>query len=188
MALVLIGPVATGKTTLAKLLAAATGKPHVSLDDTRWIHYPEQGYRPEKARAFIEKQDFLGLAHYWHTFDLHNIRRTLEANPEGVLDFGGGHTLFFEGEEATALKALLEPHAVILVLPTKDREQSRKILRSRIHAQGEHPEEIYRLNDLMLDSTLNVELSNFVLYTEGESPEQSVQRILEFLRQDTSQL
>lgn len=187
MAIVLIGPIATGKTTLAKLLASQMGKSHVSLDDTRWIHYPEIGYSPEKAGAFIGRQDFMGLARYWHEFDLHNIQRTLEKHPLGVLDLGGGHTLFFEGEEASTLKTLLKPHQVVLVLPSADLEESRQVLRDRIHAQGEHPEVIYALNDLILGNPLNVELADLVLYTRGESPEESVQRILDFLGQDTSQ-
>jgi adenylate kinase family enzyme len=37
----LIGPINTGKSTLARLLAERLGRPHVSLDSVRWEYYRE---------------------------------------------------------------------------------------------------------------------------------------------------
>ncbi|GGJ33598.1 AAA family ATPase [Deinococcus roseus] len=178
MTILFIGPIRAGKTTLARLLAAALHRDHVSLDDTRWTHYPAAGYDEAKARKLIEQQDFLALARYWHAFDLDNIQKTLAAHPETIVDFGGGHTLFFTPEEAAILRQVLEPHQVVLVLPTSDQGQNSQILRERVNAQGEHPEAIHHLNDLMLDNPLNFELADHVLYTEDQTPEQSVQTLL----------
>ena len=50
MDVVLIGPIAAGKSTLGTLLSAALGLPQCSMDDVRFRYYREIGYRAQEIR------------------------------------------------------------------------------------------------------------------------------------------
>jgi dephospho-CoA kinase len=51
MDVVLIGPIAAGKSTLGTLLSAALGLPQCSMDDVRFRYYREIGYRARYQQA-----------------------------------------------------------------------------------------------------------------------------------------
>ena len=45
--IILIGPIGSGKTTVAELLSIKTGLPRRSMDELRWKYYDEIGYDRE---------------------------------------------------------------------------------------------------------------------------------------------
>ena len=71
--ILLIGPMDTGKSTLGKLLAEKLGLPQCSMDDLRWAYYQEIGYDRAIQEQIREKKGFLGVYHYWKTFDAHAV-------------------------------------------------------------------------------------------------------------------
>jgi shikimate kinase len=54
-AIVLIGPIAAGKTTMGRLLAGKLGVPFCPIDDVRPAYYQEAGYDQRVASAAILK-------------------------------------------------------------------------------------------------------------------------------------
>ena len=69
--IILIGPLAAGKTTVGKLLGAALGVPTVELDDLRWGYYAEIGYDPEYAQRLRDEGGMKARAAYWKQFDVY---------------------------------------------------------------------------------------------------------------------
>ena len=61
MDVVLIGPIAAGKSTLGTLLSAALGLPQCSMDDVRFRYYGEIGYDESLASRLYQTEGFWGL-------------------------------------------------------------------------------------------------------------------------------
>ena len=53
--IVLIGPMASGKSTIARLLEERTGLTNVPIDYIRWYYYFQHGFKLSKQEQF---QDF----------------------------------------------------------------------------------------------------------------------------------
>ena len=66
--IILIGPMATGKTTIARLLAQKLSLVQHELDDKRWDYYNEIGYDQALADQIRMEKGFSALARdYWQS-------------------------------------------------------------------------------------------------------------------------
>ena len=61
--LVLIGPSASGKSTLAPLLAQQLGLEHVQLDEIRWRYYDEIGFDHAHAAKLSRAGNSVAMYH-----------------------------------------------------------------------------------------------------------------------------
>ena len=101
--IILIGPIRTGKTTLAKQLSKDLGWTNVSLDELRWKYYAEIGFDRESE----EQMDLNTWRLYKAKHDPYAIERILEDYPNKcVIDFGGSHSLH---EDESSLKKVKKP-------------------------------------------------------------------------------
>jgi hypothetical protein len=94
MDVVLIGPIAAGKSTLGKLLSVARGLPQCSIDDVRFRYYSEIGYDESFAKRLYQSEGFWGLYRYWKPFEAHAVERVVEDHPNSVIDLGAGHSVY----------------------------------------------------------------------------------------------
>src|SRR5262245_1265562 len=108
--ILLIGPMGTGKTTLAKLLSDRLGWPHYSFDEKRWKYYQEVGYSAERETQIAQEEGLPGVFRYWKQFDLHAIERFLEETHPGIFDFGGAASIFDNETNFARLRTLFEPY------------------------------------------------------------------------------
>ena len=67
--IILIGPIRTGKTTLAEQVSKDLGLPHRSLDDLRWQYYREVGFDFDYAEELERKGELNQRRLYWSKHD-----------------------------------------------------------------------------------------------------------------------
>jgi len=179
---ILIGPIRTGKSSIAKQLSADTGLSRKSLDDLRWKYYDEIGFDHAHAKLLEDTGRSNERRHYWSKHDPYAIRRFLqEFGRDHVLDFGGSHSLHEDESQLEQVKSILsEYYNVVLVLPAPDIEESLRILNAR---RGEpHMSYGFDLNRLMLEHKSNYELAKHIIYTKDKSVKESSAELQLLLR------
>jgi shikimate kinase len=174
---VLIGPIRSGKSTIAELLAEELGVPQVSLDDVCWDYYKEIGFVRGDARC--RGSDGMIASR----FNVHAVERTLSDHRNCVIDLGAGHSVYRDEASLARLESTLAPYPnVFLILPSPDLEESAAILKARnvqnqwlVSFSEQHG---YNPNDHFLRHPSNFRLAKFIVYTEGKSPEETRDEIL----------
>lgn len=184
-AIILIGPMNAGKSTIATLLAEQLSLPHQPLDALRWDYYKEIGYDENKAKEIFEAEGFLALYRYWKPFEAYAVERVLADHHDCVIDFGAGHSVFEDEALFARVQKALEPYPnVILLLPSPDLDESVAVLKARFDqpAGEEQNEEGYQLNEHFVRHPSNHQLAKMVVYTNGKTPEATCEEILQKLR------
>jgi thymidylate kinase len=178
--ILLIGPIGSGKTTLAELLHMRTMLPHRSMDLLRWKYFEEIGYDGVTARARYTQEGFWGLYRYWKPFEAHAVRRMLEDFRECIHDFGGSQTVYEDDNLFEQVRRLFAPYPhVILLLPSPDPEESIRIL----HARNTHAsEEQKAVNEHFIRHHSNYDLAKYIAYNGDKTPEQTCDEVLQWVR------
>jgi shikimate kinase len=178
--IVLIGPIGSGKTTVAELLSLKTGLPRRSLDELRWHYYDELGYDRDFARQVRTDGGFWGLYRYWKKFELHAVRRALEDFSDCIFDFGGGHSVYEDEGMFAQARDLLAPYPyVILLLPSPDKAETIRILNARNEYDSAGQREV---NDHFVRHHSNYSLAKHIVYTKDKEPESVSDEVLEWVR------
>jgi len=188
---ILIGPMSTGKSTIAQLLAKRLKVPRVELDNVRQKFYKEIGYDEKYASEIVGKEGTMGLIKYWKPFEVYAVERALEEYDRCVLDFGAVHSVYENPELFARVKKALDPYKhVILILPSPDLDRSVEIVNQRfsellIHDVGKIDPELLELNERFVRHPSNKVLAKKIIYTEGKSPKQTCQDILDWIAEDS---
>lgn len=179
--LVLIGPAASGKSTLGKILADDLELQFVDLDEVSDAYYDEVGWSIPHLVERIEKVGRVAAEREWEIARAHAVCRAVVDFPEAVIAFGAGHASYTQPQYARQVALALKHIAhVVFIEPCADRAKSLKILRSRSIA-SKNTDWIRESHDFLaqwLDDPLSRKLATTTLYTETESPQQSAQRLL----------
>lgn len=126
---VFIGPMAAGKSTLARALARRTGLQLAPLDAIVWYVYLTQGY------SFVEEPPgdaFADKVRHWEPHSIQAVERLLGDFPDAVFDFGAGHAHYEDPARVERLVRALEPvDNVVLVLPCADLDEAEAICNAR---------------------------------------------------------
>lgn len=175
--IVLIGPVRTGKSTLAKLLSQQLGQPQISLDDLRWKYYREIGYDDTLAKTIRRQGGFLALVLYWQLFDAHTIERVLAEHHNCVFDFGAGAGASESHENTARVQQALAPYPnVILILPSPNPDETLQILTAR---DAHPPPDLnFDFNRHFLERGFYQRLAKHTVFTRGKLPEETRDEIL----------
>ena len=176
MDVVLIGPIAAGKSTLGKLLSAALGLPRCSMDDVRFGYYREIGYDESLAKRLFQSEGFWGLYRYWKPFEAHAVERVLDDHPSSVIDFGAGHSVYEDDVLFARVKRALAPcRHVVLLLPSPDVSTSLQVLRERRPSLRDIDPDI---NEHFIVHPSNRELATFTVYTERRLAEDTCAEVV----------
>lgn len=174
--IILIGPIATGKSTVAALLAAKLNLPRFSMDDLRWNYYAEIGYDSEIAKQKREIEGFWGLYRYWKPFEAHAVERLLSSHCHGVIDLGAEHSVYEDDELFHWVQRALAPHPnFVLLLPSADLEESLRILNDRT---GYVPDGTPSINEHFLQHPSNYRLAKLTVYGNGRTAEEICDEIV----------
>lgn len=177
---VLIGPMSSGKSTIGRLLAQRLGRPEVALDQLRWQYYGEIGFDEARQREIGAAEGFAGVYRYWKPFELHAAERVLAEHAGSVIHFGAGHSVFYEPEHTSRIRAALAPFRnVVLLLPSPDAEQAVKILRERNAFRIDGVE----LNRYLVAHPSMPALATHTLFTDGKTPAETRDELLALKRQ-----
>ncbi len=176
-----IGPVRAGKSTIASLLAPRLALPHVSLDELRRQYYREIGYDDDLAKQIRAQGGFLAFMFYRQLFDIYSVECVIRDHPGAVIDCGAGIGPFESTEHMQRALSVFTPIPnVFMLLPSEHLDESLRILNER---------DIDRPVDLNFDFNAHFlqhpgyrMLAKHVVYTEGKTPEQTCEEVLEVLR------
>src|SRR5262245_8188876 len=123
--IVLIGPVAVGKTTVARCLAAKLDVPVVSMDDLRDAYYRELGFDDALAKRLFEREGAATVWCYFKVFDPYSVERLFADHRDCVFDMGGGSSVHEHHDQLERVKRAFAPFSnVVLLLPSPDRDES----------------------------------------------------------------
>jgi len=179
--IVFIGPMATGKSTVAREVARLTGVPQVPMDRVRWYYYFKDGFSLEREAAC---ESFAEKIAYWKPFEVSAVRRILAEFPDSVIDFGAGHSYFTDEAQFAEAQACLAPlRNVFLLLPSADKEESLAICNERLRARVGRvlqATEIEANRDFIFHAS-NARLSKHILYTQDEAPCATAERVFSLL-------
>lgn len=136
--LVLLGPAATGKSTLGGLVAGLLGVAFVDLDAVADRYYPDVGWSVDRLVERIAVVGRVAAEREWEPARAHAVERAVADHPGAVLALGAGHASYTDPACLDRVRAALAPVPhVVLVLPGADREHALTVLRARsVAAKG----------------------------------------------------
>ncbi|QJW37286.1 shikimate kinase [Cellulosimicrobium protaetiae] len=130
--LVLLGPAATGKSTIGELVAGLLGAPFVDLDAVADRYYPEVGWSVDRLVERFAVVGRVAAEREWEPARAHAVERAVAEHPGAVLALGAGHASYTDPACRDRVRAALTPVPhVVLVLPGTDREDALTVLRAR---------------------------------------------------------
>lgn len=173
--IILIGTVAVGKTTTAKLLSEKLNKPYVSLDDLRFDYYKEIGYNHEHMKELLEKTGVMGVFQYGKIFDAYSIERVLEDHKDCIFDFGGGNIVCGFEFGMDRIKQALDPYENIVYLtPCNDKEESLEFIYKRRDVKPGDKE----LIEFLAFNNSNYEIAKHTVFVKDKTPDEVSDEVL----------
>ncbi len=166
--IILIGPMGTGKSTVAKLLEnQIEGMHRISLDNKDLL---KMLY--EKERKF---RDFKNFEFMLTGTVLSSLKKPC------IIDFGAGHSVYEDKNLREQMKKMCAQFKnIILLLPSMDKEKSREVLAERRKIKlGSHKDQD---NWHFITSPNNYELATNTLYEENKTPEDISREILQLVK------
>lgn len=187
--IILIGPMSTGKSTVARLLAEQLDIPQVALDEHRWDIYAEIGYDAERASEISRSDEgMVGLLRYWKPFEAYAVERVLADQRNCVIDFGAGHSVYEDEALFARVQRAMDPFPnVVLLLPSPDLDRSVEVVNTRFAQMLEKEgvpldPAIFDVNAHFVRHPSNARLAKIVVYTEGKTPEETCAEILQAIK------
>ncbi|MBN6057251.1 hypothetical protein JYK22_35335, partial [Nonomuraea sp. RK-328] len=164
------------------LLAAAAGRRFVDLDEIGGAYYAEAGWTMDRLRERIRIVGRVAAEREWEPARAHAVRRALEAHPSAIVALGAGHSHYTDPELFESVRCALDavPH-VILVKPCASHEPAVEVLRRRgVSVKGTDwtSDDGHDFLDEWVRYPGNALLATATLYTDGDKPSESVDRLL----------
>ena len=173
---VLIGPLAAGKSTVGAELARLLDVPICSIDDVRWTYFDQIGYDATEAdRCFAGGRTPAEKMAYGKPFEVYAIEQVMAGQPLGVVDFGASNSVYDDPALLARVAAALSGSHVVLLLPSEDAATSAQVLEVRLRAilraKGEQVgPDLLALNAYFVGHESNHQLANAIVYTADRPP------------------
>ena len=178
--IILIGPARSGKSTVGAIVAEKLGIPNISLDAVGY-EFGKEIYIPGDSKIVsdhLERHEFMEFFHCSRRYEFHAVKRTLETYDNCVIDFGAGHSVYDDPEQFEKIKNILGNYAfVFLLLPCEDPEEALAVMNSRT----DFPLHL-ATNEFLLNHPSNYILADYTVYTDGCTPEETAETIIEIFK------
>ncbi|MFE7507616.1 shikimate kinase [Promicromonospora sp. NPDC057488] len=179
--MILVGPLAAGKSTLGALVAERIGLPFVDIDEIAWTYCAEVGWSLDR---LLERDAAVGWAvaeREWEPARAHAVQRVVEDHAEAVIAFGAGYTSFTVPDHADQVRRALAPVPdVVHLVPSPDPERSVTVLRERaVTSRGK--DWIIEGHDWIarwVADPLAGEVAAATVFTDGVSPAESADQLV----------
>jgi hypothetical protein len=143
------------------------GLPQVSLDNVGWDYLGETDFDEKFAYEKFREGGIFAWLDYRRKLEAHMVERTLADYKHCVIDFGGGHSVYDEGEYFDKVAAVLAPYPnIFLVLPAADKEESIRILDGRWQMDSASERKLQRL---LVSHPSFTSLADKIIYTKGKN-------------------
>lgn len=173
--IILIGPVAVGKTTTAKLLSEKLNKPLISMDDLHRDYYKEIGYDNDHMEELLKKAGIMAVFQYAKIFDTYSIERILDDHQNCIFDFGGGSAVAGLDFDFDRIKQALDPYEnIVLLLPSADKEESLKFIDKRRKIESFNRE----LIEYLVSNPINYKIAKHTVFVKDKTPEEVCNEVL----------
>ncbi|HJX77894.1 shikimate kinase [Glutamicibacter sp.] len=187
--LILIGPAATGKSTLGQIVATSLSVPFVDIDEVADHYYEEVGWSLEQLSYRSSLVGRVAAEREWEVARAHAVTRVLADYPGAVVAMGAGNTSYKNERHFQGVRnALKDMTCVLLVLPSADRSEALSTLRSRaLDSKG--TDWISSGHDFLaewLDDEGTRDLATETIITGSEAPEVTAERIVAMLHRASS--
>lgn len=179
--IVFLGPMGAGKSSVARVLANATGIQQVPMDDVRWYFYFKNGYRlsdEDACSSFREKFEL------WKPFEVDAIERAIQDFPNCIIDFGAGHAHHENPEHRERVERAMAPlNNTFYLIPDESNARTLEICGQRIRdTYLTDSSELLEVNSIIVNSGLSRRLAKHTVITGEKTPEQVAIDILSLLR------
>jgi hypothetical protein len=179
---VIIGPVSVGKSTVAGLLADRLGWPKVSMDTECAVYYAEISFDRAVSDRRQQTDGVKAAYQYGKPFEAYAVERILADHKHAVIDLGGGHSVQEDPMLFARVRAALAPvRNVALLLPSPDPQESVRMLTER-----RAPPEGFDWHRHFVTHPSNATLAKLIVYTQGQTPEQTCDVVYQRLFRATS--
>ena len=165
--ILIIGPMGTGKSTIARMISTNLNMPQISLDNREQL---KQFYSNKK--SFNNFKDF--------EFYLTGSVLTSLSEP-CVIDFGAGHSVYENPILFYEMSKLISKFAnVVYMMPSENKEESMEILNSRVLQRNKNlTSQTLNDNRHFISMPCNEQLATIIQYTKDKTPEQISKEILD---------
>ncbi|MCP2264714.1 shikimate kinase [Promicromonospora thailandica] len=181
---VLVGPLAAGKSTLGGLVAARLGRPFVDVDEVSWTYGQEVGWTLERLLARDEAVGWLAAEAEWEPARAHAVERVLGDHPGAVVALGAGYTSFTDAAHGERVRAALgRAGHVVHVRPSPDPARCVAVLRERAR-RTRGRDWLIEGHDFIagwVADPLPAEVATATVYTDGVDPEESAEAVVRLL-------
>ena len=173
--IILLGTVASGKTTTARLLSERLKKPAVSLDNLRFDYYREIGYDHEHMKMLHEKSGIMAAFQYGKIFDAYSIQRMLANHRDCIFDFGGANVVSGYNFDLRRIKKVLAPYEnIVFLVPCKDNKATLDFIYSRREIKASDRE----LIEYLIYNHCNYEIARHTIFVMDKTPEEVCDEVL----------
>jgi shikimate kinase len=181
--IILIGPMCSGKSTIAQLVAMRLGIPRYALDELRWAYYQACGFDLAISSEIGEREGMVGMMRYWKPFEAYAVERVVAEHADGVIDFGAGHSVQNDAALFKRVKDALAGCHVILLLPSPNPDEAIEVLNQRLThllmtEVGMVDPIALAINAQFAQHPCNYQLATHVLYTNGKTPDETCQELI----------
>lgn len=129
--IVLIGPVAVGKSTVGPVIARRLGRDFIDVDDVANPIYESLGMGYDELFARCDADGPRAGFRWWQPALVAAARHVVTANPSAVIAFGAGHSHFTDDQYFVEVAELLGGATVVLLRAATDPVESVAVLRER---------------------------------------------------------